>query len=197
MKARRFKRIKYLITLSVVLLTQELVAAEVTIHENEVSGLLTWEVKDEGFSIALIQLLPDFVRAIYGKHHFPKEEIERVASYCMFGTILKNTSGKHLSYRVSNWHYQTADKKQFKVKTKTQWLEEWRKAGISFSWTLLPDIGEFAVGDWQQGFTTINLPRESEFDLIYTWQLDGKRYTGMLEKIKCAPETLSINTPRN
>ena len=170
-------------------------AANVVIHKNETSGLLTWTVDDTGFRIELIQLLPDFIRAIYAKHNFPDDEVERAASYCVFGTILNNTSDKHMSYDVSQWRYRARDEKggygkEKPVKTKTQWLTEWKKAGILFSWTLLPDKGEFAVGDWQQGFTTINLPRESVFDLIYKWKLDGVEYTGVLENLKCAPETL-------
>lgn len=165
-------------------------ASNVTIHKNETSGLLTWTAEDTGFTIELIQLIPDFIRAIYAKHNFPAEEVERAASYCMFGTILKNTSEQHLSYRVKDWSYRTRDGKKYPVKTKTQWLEEWQKAGILFSWTLLPDVGEFAVGDWQQGFTSIKLARESEFDLIYTWQLDGIAHTGVLKNLKCAPESL-------
>ncbi|NOQ68576.1 MAG: hypothetical protein GQ573_00465, partial [Gammaproteobacteria bacterium] len=179
----------------IILINTAVEAANVTIHKNEISGLLSWTTDDEGFSLELIQLIPDFIRAIYAKHNFPEEEVERVASYCIFGTILKNTSSQHLSYRVSNWRYQTKDGKggygeELPVKTKTQWLDEWTKAGIIFSWTLLPDVGEFAVGDWQQGFTTINLPRESEFDLIYKWELDGVAQTGVLKNLKCAPETL-------
>ena len=170
-------------------------AVEVSVHENKASGLLTWTAEDEGFSIELIQLLPDFIRAIYAKHNFPEEEVERAASYCMFGTILKNTSNQQLSYRVADWRYRTNDGngksgKQQPVKTKTQWLEEWRKKGIMFSWTLLPDVGDFSVGDWQQGFTTIDLPRESTFDLIYKWSLDGVEHTGILENLKCPPESL-------
>jgi hypothetical protein len=165
-------------------------ASNVTVHENESSGLLTWTVEDTGFSIELIQLLPDFIRAIYAKHNFPAEEVERAASYCTFGTILKNTSEQNLNYRVKDWSYGTRDGKSYPVKTKTQWLEEWRKAGILFSWTLLPDVGEFAAGDWQQGFTTIKLARESEFDLIFKWQLDGVKHSGELKNIKCAPESL-------
>lgn len=170
----------------------QLASAEVTIHKNEVSGLLTWTAEDDGFSIELIQLLPDFVRAIYAKHNFPKNEVERAASYCVFGTILKNTSSQHMSYSVSEWRYHTKEQpvKLLPVKTKSQWLEEWQKAGIVFSWTLLPDIGEFEVGDWQQGFTTIKLPRETEFSLIYKWRLDGKVHTGVIENLKCSPESL-------
>ncbi len=165
-------------------------ASNVTVYKNEATGLLTWSAEDTGFSIELIQLIPDFIRAIYEKHNFPGKEIERVASYCIFGTILKNTSKQHLSYRVKNWSYRTKDGTKHPVKTKTQWLEEWKNSGILFSWTILPDIGEFAVGDWQQGFTTIKLARESEFDLIYTWQLDGVAHTAVLKNLKCAPESL-------
>jgi len=175
---------------SLLMLVQAVYAANVKIHKNETSGLLTWTVTDEGFSIELIQLLPDFIRAIYAKHDFPEDEVERAASYCMFGTILKNTSDKQLSYRVADWRYRTKDGKDHPVKTKTEWLEEWKKVGILFSWTLLPDEGEFSVGDWQQGFTTIDLPRESEFDLIYKWELDGVPHSGVLENVRCAPENL-------
>ncbi len=189
MPGRAIIMFMFLINMSLINMTTA-AASNVSIHKNETTGLLTWTAEDTGFSIELIQLIPDFIRAIYEKHHFPPEEVERAASYCIFGTILKNTSEQHLSYRVKNWSYRTKDGKEYPVKTKTQWLEEWKKAGILFSWTLLPDIGEFAVGDWQQGFTTIKLARESEFDLIYTWQLDGTAHTGVLKNLKCAPESL-------
>ena len=183
----------YLLVLSVIVLTVTgSIASEVKVHKNDTTGLLTWTVNDKGFQIELIQLLPDFIRAIYAKHSFPKDEIERAASYCIFGTILKNTSDQQLSYRVSDWRYQTPDGQQYPVKTKTQWLEEWHKAGITFSWTLLPDVGEFSEGDWQQGFTTVDLPRETEFDLIYKWKLDGVAHEGVIKDLKCAPEELNI-----
>jgi len=182
--------VKPALLIAMLMLLTDAAATEVSIHKNEISGLLTWTAADEGFKIELIQLLPDFIRAIYAKHNFPKQEVERAAAYCIFGTIIKNTSDQHLSYRVSDWRYRTEDGKQHPVKTKTQWLEEWRKAGITFSWTLLPDTGEFAVGDWQQGFTTVKLPRETTFDLIYKWQLDGVAHTGILENLRCAPESL-------
>lgn len=169
-------------------------AAKVTIHENDESGLLTWMVEDEGFSLELIQLIPDFIRAIYAKHHFPPEEIERIASFCMFGTILKNTSEQDMHYRVANWRYRTQAGIEYPVKTKTQWLKEWRESGIKFSWTLLPDRGDFEVGDWQQGFTTIELTddmtRESTFDFIYTWEIGEKSFTGTIKNLGCAPENL-------
>lgn len=167
-------------------------ASEVSIHTNEVTGLRTWTVQDEGFRIELIQLNPDFVRAIYQKHNYPEKEVERIAAYCVFGTILNNTSTSTMSYRVADWRYRTKNGKLYPVKTKSQWLNEWRAAGIIFSWTLLPDEGEFAEGDWQQGFTTVKLPREAEFDLIFKWQLDGKPYQGELKNIQCSPDSITI-----
>ena len=161
-----------------------------TVHKNPDTGLLTWTAEAEGFRLELIQLLPDFVRAIYESHHFPATEIERIASYCVFGTVVANTSPQQLRYRVADWYYIDKSGAKHPVKTKTRWIEEWRKAGINFSWTLLPDESVFEVGDWQQGFTTIDIARDSEFDLVYSWQTGDTRHTGRLEHIRCAPARL-------
>ncbi|MDA3868379.1 MAG: hypothetical protein PF589_00200 [Gammaproteobacteria bacterium] len=175
---------------TVVLLAAPLHAAEVSVHKNPKTGLLTWTSEEKGFSIELIQLMPDFVRAVYSKHDFPQEEIERIASYCVFGSILKNTSEQQLTYKVSEWTYTDAQGETKPVKSKTQWLQEWQKVGITFSWTLLPDDVVFEVGDWQQGFTTIKVPRNEHFDLNYRWTLDGVAHTGTLKNLSCAPATL-------
>ncbi len=188
--------IKFLPALALMVFSAAANASVVSVHTNETTGLLTWTAEDNGFTIELIQLTPDFIRAIYEKHNFPADEIERVASYCIFGTILKNTSKQKMSYRVSDWRYTSKDRngnmgQALPVKTKTQWLAEWKKAGITFSWTLLPAAGDFSVGDWQQGFTTIKLPRESEFDFMYKWKLGDMAYTGTIKNVKCAPESLT------
>lgn len=173
------------------LLTPAHAASKLSVHKNEQSGLLTWTSEGDGFSLELIQLLPDFVRAIYSKHGFSKQEVERIANYCVFGSIIKNTSQQQLSYRVADWRYRDKNGTLHPVKTKSQWLEEWRKVGITFSWTLLPDSGDFEIGDWQQGFTTIKLPRESSFDLLYNWKLNGVKHEAIIENLRCAPANLS------
>jgi hypothetical protein len=188
MPAKTQSRLFTIVCLS--LLHTQVQAAEVTIHKNEASGLLTWTAKDDGFSIELIQLNPDFVRAVYGKRDFPAEEVERIAGYCVFGSIIRNTSQQQLSYRVADWRYVDKSGKSHPVKTKAQWLAEWRKAGITFAWTLLPESGDFGIGDWQQGFTTIKIDRNEKFDFIYTWTLDGEKHQGRIENIGCAPDAL-------
>ena len=166
-------------------------AAKITAQKNEDSGLYSWTAQGDGFSIELIQLLPDFVRAIYMAHDFPTAEVEEIAGYCVFGTIIKNTSGQTLDYDVANWHYTDEHGKNYPIKTKSQWLAQWRKAGVTFSWTLLPDKGTFYEGDWQQGFTTIKLPRESEFTLTFKWSINGTEHSDLFEGLRCAPEQLS------
>lgn len=166
-------------------------AAQQTVHRSETNGLYTWTSIAEGFSIELIQVVPDFIRAIYSKHDFPREEIEEIAGYCVYGSIIRNTSDKTLRYSVSDWRV-VHDGTEHTIKTKTQWLAKWRKAGVVFSWTLLPDEGTFYEGDWQQGFTTVKLPRDSEFDLVYRWSLDGVEYTDRIEDVVCSPEEVTL-----
>lgn len=191
MKAARVKHAAiHSFALSLYLLSTASNSANVTIQQNEASGLKSWVSESKGFSVELIQLLPDFIRAIYMSHGFPESELEEIASYCVFGSVIKNTSDKTLEYDVSNWYYTDTHGTQHKIKTKTEWLAQWQKAGVTFSWTLLPDRGTFYVGDWQQGFTTVKLPRESKFDFTYKWKLDGVEYSDTIEDMSCAPESL-------
>ena len=162
------------------------------IYRNDKSGLLSWLREADGFRVEFIQLLPDFVRAVYARHGFPEDAVEEMASWCIFGSIIKNTSGRPLRYRVADWRYRDSQGRLHPVKTKTQWLREWRRKGIPFSWSLLPDKGDFAAGDWQQGFTTLALPHGASFDLLYSWSVDGRPYQGEIKQMRCAPARLEI-----
>ena len=179
-----------LITLMLCSASKPSLAAKITTQQNEASGLYSWVAESDGFSIELIQLLPDFIRAIYMSHDFPAAEVEDIASYCVFGTVIKNTSGQELDYDVADWYYTDSNGNEHSLKTKSDWIEQWQKAGVAFSWTLLPDKGTFYEGDWQQGFTTVKLPRESAFTLIYKWSINDTEYTDIFEGLRCAPENL-------
>ena len=181
----------YLLAATLALVSTPLLAAKITVQENEDTGLVSWVAESNGFSLELIQLLPDFIRAVYLSHDYPRQEVEKIAEYCVFGSVIKNTSQQVLDYDVSEWSYTDSDGQSYPVKTKTQWLDEWKKAGILFSWTLLPDKGTFYVGDWQQGFTTINLPRGSQFSIRYKWKLDGIEHTDNFEGLRCGPDSIA------
>ena len=164
-------------------------AAEVEIFTEGNSNLLAWKAQHPGFSLQLIQLLPDYVRAIYSARGLQKDVVELMAGYCVFGTIIKNESSQELAYRVADWRYVTADGRSHPVKTKTQWLEEWQKLGVAFRWSLLPDDQSFSPGDWSQGFTTLSLEPDTTFNLNYSWTLGGKSHAATIEALRCAPAT--------
>lgn len=167
-------------------------AAELTQYQDPDSGLLAWKKVDRGFSLELIQLLPDFVAALYSSHDLPPAVVDSIRGYCVFGTVAQNQSGGTLSYRVADWRYVTPDGRQHRLKTKPEWVAEWKKLGSDFGWSILPATMTFDTGDWAQGFTTVHLPPGSRFDLIYSWRHHGKRYTGKFENLVCAPEQAPV-----
>jgi hypothetical protein len=161
--------------------------AEVEVFTDNASGLLSWKASHPGFSLQFIQLLPDYVRAVYGARGLPEEVVELMAGYCIFGTIIKNESTGPLSYRVSDWRYITRDGREHPVKTKTEWLKEWRDMGVAFRYSLLPDDQTFAPGDWSQGFTTLPLPPDTPVKLRYRWTQQGETHEDTFEDLRCAP----------
>jgi hypothetical protein len=163
-------------------------AAEMQTSRNPETGLLSWKIEHEGLSIELVQVLPDFVRAAYEARGLPDWIIEDVASYCVLGTIVVNKSDGPVSYRVADWRYVGPDGKEQRLKTKSEWTAEWKAGGVPYNWSILPDDQTLQVGDWSQGFTTVKLPRESEFDLIYTWSTDAEEHEGRFEGLRCPPE---------
>lgn len=161
---------------------------EVTV--NPESGLQSWKTRDQVFSLELVPLLPDFVRAVFGAKGLPKEVIEAVSAYCVFGTIIRNQADEPLSYDMRTWRYVTADGVEHPARPKSAWVEEWREQGIAFRWTLLYEAQTYAVGDWGQGFTTVKLPPGTQFDLHYSWQQGDRTHERIIRDMACAPATL-------
>lgn len=160
-------------------------AADTVVTENPESGLKSWKKSDRGFSIELIQLLPEFVQATYASRDLPPAIFKSMTGYCIFGTVARNETEAPLSYRVADWRYVTPDGKKHRLRTKSQWIAVWSKLGADFSYSILPDDIEFEAGDWAQGFTTPKLSPGARFDLIYTWRQHGKTYVGKLENLSC------------
>jgi hypothetical protein len=165
-------------------------AVTVVEEKNPATGLSRWHTEGQEFSLELIQLIPDFVRAVFDSKGLPPEIIDSVSSYCVFGTIVRNTADVPLSYNIADWRYVTADGVEHVGKLKSEWVSEWREMGVAFRWTLLPEAETFQVGDWGQGFTTVLLPHGASFDLHYSWTRDGKIHHATIEGLRCAPSEL-------
>jgi hypothetical protein len=160
---------------------------EMVAHTDPDTGLKRWQYAGDGLSIEFIQVPPDFIRASYAARGLPKELIETVATQCVFGSIVRNLGDQPLSYRVADWRYLSTDGVEHKVKTKTQWLEQWHGMGVRFSWSILADDVTFAKGDWIQGFTTIDEPHGSRIGLKVVWSIAGEHHEKILPDLECAP----------
>lgn len=173
--------------LCICLLAPAIQAAEQAEIRDPDSGLLAWKKVDRGFSLELIQLLPEYVAALYSSRGLPPAVVDSIRGYCVFGSVAQNRSGGTLDYQVATWRYVPPDGKQYRLKTKSEWVAEWKKLGSDFGWSILPASMTFDSGDWAQGFTTVRLPPGTHFDLIYSWRHHGKRYHGKMENLVCAP----------
>jgi hypothetical protein len=162
-------------------------------HVNPDTGLSSWKAEGDALEFEFIQVLPDYVRAVYSSRGLPKAVVDKVSSYCVFGTILRNRTDKPLSYRVADWRYITPDGVRHPIRTKSEWVSEWHDMGIAFRWSMLPDEQTFAVGDWGQGFTTIALEPGSPFALEYSWTQDDKTETRLIEEVRCAPAEAPVS----
>ena len=163
-----------------------------TLKSTNAHGLSNWQSQNTPFSLQLLQLMPDNVRAVYDNKGFPPALVAQMASYCVFGTVARNLSDAPLSYDVADWRAVTADGVRHKLRTKTQWLKIWHRYGVDFGWSILPAAQTFQPGDWGQGFTTVKLPRDTRFDLDYSWSQNGKTHHAVLKGVQCAPAHLPV-----
>lgn len=162
-------------------------AAPVSEHVDAASGMKRWTYEGDGLAIELVQVPPDFIRASFAARDIPAEVAESVARRCVFGTIVRNTADTPLAYRVAEWRHVLADGTEHPIKTKSEWLAEWHGMGVRFSWAILADDAEFAVGDWIQGFTTMPAPHGSRVNLKVVWTIAGVRHEQLLPNLECAP----------
>lgn len=162
-------------------------AAPVKVSENPETGIKSWKIAELGFGLELIQLYPDYVQAFYASHDLPRAVLDGIRQYCVFGTVARNETDGELSYRVADWRYFTPGGKARPLKTKSEWLAEWRRHGVDYGWSLLPDDMTFDPGDWAQGFTTLKLPPGSRFDLMFSWRHHGRTYKKRINDLTCAP----------
>ncbi len=148
-----------------------------------------WQIEQHNLSLTLVALKPEYVNAVFAARGLPKDVVADISTYCVFGTIIKNTSDTAISSQLSNWKIVTPDNNTHHLKLKENWVKQWRAKGIGFRWLLLSNQQNFDEGDWIQGFITVALPPGHRFDLHYSWQQQAKQFNNTIKGMRCAPNT--------
>ena len=177
--------------IGLLVLTPSVFADDISREVNPDTGLSAWIIESGGVRIKLVPVTRDYIQAVFASRGLPRQVIDKVGSYCMFGTIIRNRSDNTLSNRLADWRYVTSDGVKHPPRTKSEWVSGWREQGVVFRWLLMAEDQVYAPEDWGQGFTTVKLPPETEFDLEYVWEQNGRIHTGTIKGMQCAPREIA------
>jgi len=159
--------------------------ADDTITTHSTSGLKTWKQTGKGISVEIIQLSPEAAEATYSSRDLSSLIYESMRGYCVFGSVVRNESDTALTYHVVDWRVVGSDGRERPLRTKSQWVADWKSKGVNFGWSILPDDITLEVGDWSLGYTPIKLAPGERFNLIYVWRIHGKLFTNTLQNLSC------------
>ncbi len=151
------------------------------------SSTQAWSSQGQVFSVQLTPLDGEQAQAFFESMGYPAGAVHEIAAVCVFGTTIRNSARHSVSYDVSRWRAVTADGKQHRLITKTDWLARWNAFGLNSDWSILPPQQTLHPGDWAQGFTTVDLPAGSRFNLTYQWKQDDHEHDATVYGVQCAP----------
>lgn len=162
-------------------------------HVDAATGITTWEIITQGVNFSLTQILPEQAKAFYVNRGFTLKQTESFASSCVYMTVMRNDNAPDIvHFNKNNWSVIT-NKKSYPLVSVDSWLKKLKsekvnkQALLAFRWAQFPPEQEFEVGgDWNQGMLSIGLPPNSLFDLIISWDINGKSYKTKLMGVQCA-----------
>ena len=170
--------------------------AEVAVEVGEETGLKTWEWREDGVSLRLVQRLPDQTRAYLLARGFDNESADLVARNCLFGSMFRNDGEYPLDFNLELWEVRHQGQVK-RMMTRERWQGLLKRKGvpkagrIAFNWSLLPTRQHFEPGDYNWGMTSYGLPPGSRFDLKLKLTLGGEPREVLIEGLECAPEKLT------
>jgi hypothetical protein len=177
---------------SLSIITAPLYAAVIT-GEEAGTGRLTWEWRDSGVSLKLLQLLPDQTRAFYQGRGFSGKQADIIANNCVFQTIFRNDGTTPIDYDLDDWRVSHQGETSALL-TRERWSDRWhehevgRAARIAMEWALLPTRQHFESGDYNWGMTSFGLPPGSSFDLTLVIHRNDEVITARIPNILCATD---------
>lgn len=170
--------------------------AGVSVEVGPETGLKTWEWREDGVSLRLVQRLPDQTRAYLLARGFDKASADLVARNCLFGSMFRNDGERPLDFDLDQWQVLHGGGVK-PMMTRERWQSRLEREGVSksgriaFNWSLMPTRQHFEPGDYNWGMTSYGLPPGSHFDLKLKIELDGKPVEALIEGLECAPEKLT------
>ena len=156
------------------------------------TGIESWQFRDAGIEVLLMQITPDQARAFFLGRGFERGDVEHYAASCVFMTLVKNKTAFPVDYRLGDWRYSRGDRVERKLKLKDEWLVEWKARGVSqssriaFEWSQHPVDQTLESGDWNQGMTTFVVPHGDRFDLTVKWKTGDGDHAGTIREVRCA-----------
>ena len=157
------------------------------------TGLRYWEWQGEGALLRLTQRLPDQTRAFFMARGFAPEDADFLARKCVFQTLFRNTAlpgGAAIAHDLEAWKIH-AGETTHGLFTREQWNAIWEARGlaqparIAFEWSLLPTRQVYQPADYNWGMTSFGLEPGTRFDLEFSWEREGSRYSGRFEEVEC------------
>jgi hypothetical protein len=167
-----------------------------------VTGLKYWQWNQDGFYLRLTQRLPDQTRGYFEARGFDQESSELLAMSCLFQSMAKNTgndSSGPLISDLSSWYVISGEKRQ-PLLLREYWQNIWKQrkipdsARIGFNWSLLPSLLQYDINDYNWGMTSYGLAPGSQFDLHFSWTVNGRTYNGKINDLVC-PDDIHPDPP--
>ena len=193
---------KYLLGISLLALPYSVVHAgddisQKRVQEDSTIGSYRW-IADapSGARFQLVQRIPDQTRSFYNVRGFPINAADVYATSCVMQTIFNNnTNNKVVSFNLADWTI-THNGVKKPLKLTTEWMDEWKKMGVSqsariaFRWSQFPTVQKHQPGDWFQGMIAAGLPGGSSFDLGIKWTENGVTHTATIKDVQCAKDRI-------
>ena len=180
----------------VLVLLEQVVAAVVVTGEDSQTSLRTWELRETGVSVLLVQRLPNQSRAFFIARGFTSKDANTIGRACIVQAVFRNDGTQPVAYDMDSWHI-TYRGQRLPVQTREFWQRTWQEsdvnqaARIALHWSLLPTQQVFQPGDYNWGMVSFGLAPGEAFDLTLLLSQNNNTVTHMIPDIVCRAEQSS------
>lgn len=190
---------RWMIGLISCLVLQTGLAQDTVPFTDERTGVKGWRFERDGIRVQLIQRLPDQTKAFFLGRGFQPAAADRLASRCLFQTIVHNIEpldGDHVVVDLGEWRVVQGEERE-SLLLKGKWQQEWARLGVTdrartaFQWAFFPTRQDFAPGDWNMGMTSYPVEPGAPLTLELVWQKNDRRHQGRIDGVVCGSNDMA------